>query len=129
VSARLDAVTEPRAKPVADAARGALADVQARAAAWPSLGTDAEVEARPIAEALYHVLAGSLLLEHGQALVMERGDYRTLVVAALYVRKYLRPPAPPAPLLPARALDQLGALIDWTPVPADTLTGDLVGHL
>ncbi len=129
VTARLDTVTDPRAKPVADAARGALAEVQGRVAAWPSLpASDAEVEARPVAEALYHVLAGSLLLEHGQALATERGDYRTFLVAALYMRKYLRPPAPPAPLLPPRALEQLGALIDWTPVPADALTGDLLGH-
>jgi hypothetical protein len=88
----------------------------------------AEIDARPVAEALYHILAGSLLLEHGQALVSQREDYRTFLVAALYLRKYLRPPAPPAPLLPPRALDHLGALIDWTPVPADALTGDLLGH-
>ena len=129
VSARLDTVTDPRAKPVADAVRGTLADVHARVATWPrARAADAEVEARPVAEALYHVLAGSLLLEHGQALVTECGDYRTFVVASLYVRKYLRPPATPAPLLPPRALDQLPALIDWTPVPAEALTGDLSGH-
>ena len=129
VTDRLDTVTDPRAKPVADVARGALADVQARVAAWPRLpAADAEVEARPVAETLYHVLAGSLLLEHGQTLATERGEYRTFLVAALDMRTYLRPPATPAPVLPPRALDQLGALIDWTPVPADALAGDLLGH-
>jgi acyl-CoA dehydrogenase len=128
MSARLDAVSDPRAKPVADAVRGTLADVQARVAAWPGLGADAEVEARPVAETLYHVLAAGLLLEHGQSLATERGDYRTFLVAALYIRKYLRRPAPPAPVLPPRALDQLGALIDWTPVRADALASDLLGH-
>jgi len=129
LTARLDAVTDPRAKPVADAVRGAFADVQARVAAWPSVGAVAsEVEARPVADALYHILAGSLLLEHGQALVTERADYRTFLVAALYMRKYLRPSAPPAPVLPPPALEHLAALIDWTPVPADSLAGDLLGH-
>jgi len=129
VTGRLDTVTDPRAKPVADAVRGTLADVHARVAAWPrGRSADTEVEARPVAEALYHALAGSLLLEHGQLLVTERGDYRTFLVASLYVRKYLRPPAPPAPLVPPRTLDQLAALIDWTPVPADALSGDLPGH-
>jgi acyl-CoA dehydrogenase len=129
VTDRLDTVTDPRAKLIADAVRGALAEVQERVAAWPALaGSDAEVEARPVAETLYHVVAGGLLLEHGQALATERGDYRTFLVAAVYTRKYLRPPAPPAPLLPPRALDHLAALIDWTPLPADALTGDLLGH-
>ncbi|MEX2146078.1 MAG: acyl-CoA dehydrogenase family protein [Candidatus Rokuibacteriota bacterium] len=126
---RLEAVTDPGAKTVADAVRAALSDVQGRVAAWPALpAAEAEVEARPVAEVLYHVLAGSLLLEHGQALAADGGDYHAFLVAALYVRKYLRPPAPPAPLLPPRALEHLGALIDCTPVPADALAGDLLGH-
>ncbi|HUF90915.1 MAG TPA: acyl-CoA dehydrogenase family protein [Candidatus Limnocylindria bacterium] len=126
---RLEAVTDPGAKTVADAVRATLSDVQARAAAWPALpAPETEVDARPVAEALYHILAGSLLLGHGQALAAEGGDHHALLVAALYVRRYLRPPAPPAPLLPARALEHLGALIDGTPVPAEALAGDLLGH-
>jgi acyl-CoA dehydrogenase len=130
LGARLDAVTDPAAKPIADAVRGVLAEVQRRVAAWAALpAEDTDVEARPIADALYHVLAASLLLEQGQALRAQRGNYRTFLVAALYIRKYLRPPAPPAPLFPARVLERLAALVDWTPVAADALAGDLLGHL
>jgi len=46
---------------------------------------------------------------------------RKLVAGALYVRKWLRPPAPPASVFTSRECDWLPALVDWTPVPAEAL--------
>jgi alkylation response protein AidB-like acyl-CoA dehydrogenase len=122
VAARLDAVAEPEAEAAADAVRAALAEVERRAGAWPGLrDAERELEARSVAEALYHVLAASLLLEEGQTLAAKRGDAHKLLVAALYVRRWLRPPAPPAPSVPARALEWLPALVDWAPLPREAL--------
>ncbi len=120
--ARLDAVTEPAAKPWVDAVRTTLADVARLAAAWPALGAaEREAEARPVAETLYHALAASLLLAEGLARREQADDAHKLLVGALYVRRWLRPAPPPAPPLPPRALAWLDALIDWTPVPVEAL--------
>jgi alkylation response protein AidB-like acyl-CoA dehydrogenase len=123
VTGRLEAVSEPAAKPWVDAVRTALADVARMVEAWPALAKpERELEARPVADLLYHALAASLLLAEGQALRERRDDFRKFVAAALYVRKWLRPPAPPAPLFSPRALGWLEALTDWTPVPAAALS-------
>jgi hypothetical protein len=42
---------------------------------------------RPVADALYHALAGAWLLAEGQALWHERQSARKLVAGAPYVRK------------------------------------------
>jgi alkylation response protein AidB-like acyl-CoA dehydrogenase len=121
-SRRLDMLAEPAAKPGADQVRTVLAEVAARIDGWPGLPRpDREIDARPVADTLYHVLAASLLLAEGQRLRDRRGDCRKLLAALLYVRRWLRPPAPPAPLLPAEALPWLEALADWTPVGPEAL--------
>jgi acyl-CoA dehydrogenase len=127
VGGRLDAVQERAAKPAADLVRTALADLQQRATAWPGR-EDRELDARAAAETLYHVLAAALLLEEGQTLRQRRGDFRKLLVATLYARRWLTPAAPGAPPFSARTLAQLERLVDWHPIAADTLAADPAGH-
>jgi alkylation response protein AidB-like acyl-CoA dehydrogenase len=120
--ARLDAVTEPRAKRWSDVVAGTLAELRSRTAAWPRLSAaDRELDARPVADTLYHALAGALLLAEGERLWQEGRGARKLLTAALYLRKWLRPPAPPASVFTARECEWLSALVDWTPVPAEAL--------
>jgi hypothetical protein len=120
---RLDAVTEPRAKRWSDVVAGTLAELRSRTAAWPRLSAaDRELDARPVADTLYHALAGALLLAEGERLWQEARGARKLLTAALYLRKWLRPPAPPASVFTARECEWLSALVDWTPVPAEALT-------
>jgi alkylation response protein AidB-like acyl-CoA dehydrogenase len=120
ITARLDSVTEPRAKPAVDAVRTALDEVTRQARAWPALVPhDRERAARPVAETLYHALAAGLLLAEGEALRGRTGSARKLVVGALYARKWLRRETA---LLPWPVLEQLDALIDWDPVAAELLT-------
>jgi alkylation response protein AidB-like acyl-CoA dehydrogenase len=128
VAARLDAVREDAAKPTADLVRAALGDVERRAAAWAGASPAArELEARATAEALYHVLATALLLEEGQTLRAQRGDFRKLLIAALYARRWLAASAPGAPPFSWAALERLERLVDWRPVAADALAGDPAG--
>jgi alkylation response protein AidB-like acyl-CoA dehydrogenase len=123
VNRRLDTVGEPAAKPWVDLVRMALGDVGGPVDGWPALGRpEREVEARPVADVLYHTLAASLLLAEGQVLLEQRDDFRKFLVAALYIRRWLAPPAPPAPVFSPRALAWLEALADWTPVPAEALS-------
>jgi hypothetical protein len=129
VAARLEAVRDRAAKPAADLVRAALADIQRRAAVWPAQEARArELEARTAAETLYHVLATALLLDEGQTLRAQRGDYRKLFVAALYARRWLAPSAAGVPTFSWRVLEQLDRLVDWRPIAADALAGDPVGH-
>ena len=128
VGARLDAVQERAAKPAADLVRTALADIQQRAAAWPGRDTaDRELDARGAAETLYHVLATALLLEEGQTLRQRRGDFRKLLVATLYARRWLAPTSPGVSPFSSRTLAHLERLVDWQPVAADALAGDPAG--
>jgi alkylation response protein AidB-like acyl-CoA dehydrogenase len=129
VAARLDAVQDRAAKPAADLVRTALADVQRRAAAWSRReAPDRELEARTAAETLYHVLAAALLLEEGQTLRAQRGDFRKLLVAALYARRWLAATPPGVPPFSWRTLEQLERLVDWHPIAAEALAGDLAGQ-
>lgn len=122
VQSRLDEVTEPRAKRWADVVAGTLADLRRRIAAWPELpGADRELDARPVADTLYHALAGALLLAEGERLWRERRSARKLLAASLYLRRWLRPPPPPASVFTARECAWLPALVDWTAVPAEAL--------
>jgi hypothetical protein len=125
VQAHLDAVSEPRAKAWLDVVAATMAELRRRVAAWPAQAdADRELEARPVADALYHALAGALLLAEGQALLRERQSARKLLAGALYLKKWLRPPAPPASVFTARECAWVPALIDWTPVPLDALGPD-----
>jgi alkylation response protein AidB-like acyl-CoA dehydrogenase len=120
VVALLDVVSEPGAKSWADEIRGAAREVHDRIAAWPALGEDArQLDARPVADRLYHVLAAALLLREGQALRDRDGGFRKLLAAALYVRRWLQPAREPA-FTPAQ-LAWLDALAGWSPVPRAAL--------
>lgn len=124
VRRQLAGIGEPSAKPWADVARTILADLEEQAAGWPGAEpATRELGARPLADALYHALAGSLLLAEGQRLREERGDFRKLVAAALYLKRWLRAPAPGRPPFTAAELASLEALLDWTPLEADALAG------
>ncbi len=130
LGARLDGVRERHAKPVADLVRAALAEVERRVSAWAALPADVrELEARPVAETLYHALATALLLEEGQTLLAQRRDHHKLLVAALYARRWLTPARPGAPLFPARALESLERLVDWRPIAADALAAEAPGSV
>ena len=125
VQARLDTVTEPRAKAWVDVVAATVAELRRRAAAWPGLSdAERELDARPVADALYHALAGALLLAEGQILLGERQSARKLLAGAFYVKKWLRPPAPPASVFSGRECGHLPALIDWTPVAVEALAPD-----
>lgn len=122
LQSRLDEVTEPRAKRWAHVVAAALADLRRRTAAWPALAeADRELDARPVADALYHALAGALLLAEGERLWRDHRSARKLLAGSLYLRKWLRPPAGPASVFTARECAWLTALVDWTPVPAEAL--------
>jgi len=123
IGARLDTVSEAAAKPWADLLRRALERVARETAAWPGReGPERDLQARAVADTLYHVLAASLLLAEGQRLLQrERPDFRKLLVGALYARRWLRPPALPASWVSWPALEWLPSLVDWTPMPAEAL--------
>jgi alkylation response protein AidB-like acyl-CoA dehydrogenase len=122
VSRRLATVSEHGAKPWADVVLQTLEAVEREVGRWPDLPKpERELQARPVADTLYHLLAASLLLGDGQTLREQTGDCRTLLVAILYVRRWLRPQAPQAPLFPLADLGWLDALLDWNPVPASAL--------
>ncbi|HEU4369094.1 MAG TPA: acyl-CoA dehydrogenase family protein [Methylomirabilota bacterium] len=128
VQGRLDSVGAPTAKRWVDVVAGTLADLRRRVAAWPALdAADRELDARPVADALYHTLAGALLLAEGQALWQQRRSARKWLAAALYLKKWLRPPASPASVFTAGECAWLPALVDWTPIPADALTAESGG--
>ena len=128
VQSRLDGVGAPHAKRWVDVAAGTVADLRRRVAAWPGLGAvERELDARPVADALYHALAGALLLAEGQALWQQRQSARKLLAGALYLRRWLRPPAPPASVFTARECGRLPALVDWTPIGADALAPESTG--
>jgi hypothetical protein len=128
VQSRLDTVSEPRAKPWVDVVAATMAEVARHVAAWPSqTAAERELDARPVADALYHAMAGALLLAEGQALLSQRQSARKHLAAALYLRRWLRPPTPPASSFTPRDCAWLPALLDWTPVPVEALTPDAAG--
>jgi acyl-CoA dehydrogenase len=119
---RLAQVTEPLAKPWVDVVAAVLGDVEGVVARWPrSAPAERDLEARPIAETLYHALAASLLLGEGQALVGERQDARKFLVGALYAKRWLRPVLPGRGVFAPGDLDALEALVDWQLVPMTAL--------
>ncbi|HXH81498.1 MAG TPA: acyl-CoA dehydrogenase family protein, partial [Candidatus Tectomicrobia bacterium] len=77
VQQKLDAVTDRHAKPWAEVVAATIAEIQRRVAAWPALdAAERELDARPVADALYHALSGALLLAEGQALRDATGSAR-----------------------------------------------------
>ncbi len=79
-------------------------------------------EARAFADALYHVLATSLLLAEGQRLRDGRDDFHKLLVGAYYARRWLAATAPGMPAFGVGELDALPALAQWAPIPREALT-------
>src|SRR4030095_16463399 len=76
-----------------------------------------ELEARPVADALYHLLAASLLLADGQALLEGKSDAHRLLSGALYLRRWVvSREAGAAPFGP-REIEWLHALADFRAVP------------
>ena len=124
IAQRLEGVSEPLAQSWIHATRSALRATADAIGTWTALpGPDRELSARPVADALYHLLAAALLLAEGQVLRDRSGDFRKFVVAALYIRKWLCPTPPGQPVFSARQLQWLDSLADWTPVPAAALAG------
>jgi alkylation response protein AidB-like acyl-CoA dehydrogenase len=122
ITQRLDSVSEPLARASIDAVRSAMRDIATVIDTWPAQSAaQRELGARPVADMLYHLLAAALLLAEGQILRERSGDFHKLLVAALYVRKWLQPTAPGRPLFSTQHLEWLEALADWTPVPAAAL--------
>ena len=122
IGARLQHVAEPAAKPWVDVVVQAVEALRRRIDVWPALTReDLELEAKPAADLLYHLLAASLLLGEGQALRERSQDFRKLLVGALYVQRWLTPRDPRPTLRRARPGVWLDALIAWTPVPKSAL--------
>jgi alkylation response protein AidB-like acyl-CoA dehydrogenase len=118
----LAGVGERAAGSTVDAVREVAAALARRTAAWSGLDrAERELEARPVADALYHLVAASLLLREGQRLRDQTGSCRKFLVAALYLRRWLRPVTPGAPVFTPHQLARLEALVDWTDVPATAL--------
>jgi acyl-CoA dehydrogenase len=114
---RLDQVAEPFSKRWVEVVTTDLDALIAHVDRWPARGhPDLELAARPVADSLYHLLAASLLLAEGQALLELRGSARKLLAAALYARKWLRPPPRTESVFSSRDLEHVDALVDWTPV-------------
>jgi alkylation response protein AidB-like acyl-CoA dehydrogenase len=116
---RLARVAEPAAKPWVDLVRAGLESVAGQAAGWAALpAAERELQARPMADTLYHLLAGSLLLAEGQLLREQGNGYRKLLAAGLYLDRWLEPRGPASPPFTARQIDWLEAMAEWRPIDA-----------
>ena len=123
ISARLQQVTEPAAKPWVDVVVQAIESLKRRMDGWAALShEEAELEAKPAADLLYHLLAAGLLLHEGQLLRDRSQDFRKLLVGALYVQRWLAVRDAQAPAFSVRDLGWLESMIGWTPIPAEALT-------
>jgi alkylation response protein AidB-like acyl-CoA dehydrogenase len=119
---RLSRVTEAAAKPWVDVAREALDVTRRRIAGWAGLPrAEQELEARPVADTLYHLLAASLLLADGQTLFEGRGDAHRLLSGALYLRRWVVSREAGAPPFGGREIEWLDALADFRPIPLSAL--------
>lgn len=126
IGARLQQVTEPAAKPWVDVVTQAIESLRRRLDGWAALSREeAELEAKPAADLLYHLLAAGLLLHEGQLLRDRSQDFRKLLVGALYVQRWLALRDAASPPFSARDLGWLDAMIGWTPIPAAALARDL----
>jgi alkylation response protein AidB-like acyl-CoA dehydrogenase len=119
---RLGRVTEPAAKPLVDLVRSNLEAVTRQTAGWAAQSADErELGARPVADALYHLLAGSLLLAEGQLLREQGRGHRKLLAAGLYLKRWLEPRGPASPPFSARQIEWLESLAEWRPIDAAAL--------
>jgi alkylation response protein AidB-like acyl-CoA dehydrogenase len=119
---RLAAVAEPAAKPWVDQVRAGLETIARQVASWAALpAAERELGARPVADTLYHLLAGSLLLAEGQALREQGKGFRKLLAAGLYLKRWLEPRSPASPPFTARQIEWLDAMAEWRPIDAAAL--------
>jgi alkylation response protein AidB-like acyl-CoA dehydrogenase len=122
VTERLAAVAEPAAKPWVDQVRAGLETIAGQVAGWAALPVaERELGARPVADTLYHLLAGSLLLAEGQALREQGKGFRKLLAAGLYLKRWLEPRSPASPPFTARQIEWLDAMAGWRPIDAAAL--------
>jgi acyl-CoA dehydrogenase len=119
---RLGRVAEPAAKPWVDLLKANLETVTRQAAGWAAQpAPERELAARPVADTLYHLLAGSLLLAEGQLLREQGGGYRKLLAAGLYLKRWLEPRGPASPPFTARQIEWLEPLAEWRAIDAAAL--------
>ena len=122
VTGRLARVSEPAAKPLVDLVKENLEAVTRQAAGWAAQpAAERELAARPVADTLYHLLAGSLLLAEGQLMREQGRGYRKLLAAGLYLKRWLEPRGPASPPFSARQVEWLDALAEWRPIDAPAL--------
>jgi acyl-CoA dehydrogenase len=122
LSERLGRVSQAAAKPWVDVAREGMEMARRRIAGWTAQAQDErELEARSVADTLYHVLAASLLLTEGQARLEATGDAHRLLSGALYLRRWVAPRDASAPPFGPRELEWLDPLADGAPVPVSAL--------
>ncbi|HET8532270.1 MAG TPA: acyl-CoA dehydrogenase family protein, partial [Methylomirabilota bacterium] len=122
VGERLGRVAEPSAKPLVDLARASLEAVARQTAGWAARpAAERELAARPVADTLYHLLAGSLLLAEGQALREQGQGFRKLLSAGLYLKRWLEPRGPASPLFSARQVEWLEPLAEWRSIDESAL--------
>lgn len=122
ITERLTQVTDAAARPCVAAATAALGAIERQIVSWEALSqTDRELRARPVADALYHTLAASVLLAEGQVLRDRCGDFHKFLTAALYTQRWLQPTPVGEPAFASSQLAWVDALIDWTPIPRDAV--------
>ena len=109
----------PGAEPWVGLVMANLETVTRQAAGWAAQpAAERELGARPVADTLYHLLAGSLLLAEGQLLREQGGGYRKLLAAGLYLKRWLEPHDPASPPFTARQIEWLDSLAEWRPIDA-----------
>ena len=123
ITERLARVAEPAAKPWVDLVKAGLDVVALQAAGWATLlpAAERELQARPVADTLYHLLAGALLLAEGQALREQGKGFRKLLAAGLYLRRWLEPRGSASPPFTARQIEWLEPMTEWRAIDASAL--------
>jgi hypothetical protein len=114
---RLAAQRDPTVSRATALAQGALDSLSAAITKWLALeSAQREVRMRRLTLQLAHVVTAALLVESAGIQASEDGNYRCLVMAARYLRRYVYPPREGLALeenyTPLEAFD---ALIDWMP--------------
>jgi len=96
-----------------DLARAGLEAVTRQCAGWAAQpAAERELAARPVADALYHLLAGALLLAEGEALREQGRGFRKLLVGGLYLTRWLAARPAASPPFTARQIEWLEPLAD-----------------
>jgi hypothetical protein len=74
-----------------------------------------------VADTLYHLLAGSLLLAEGQGLREQGHGFRKLLSAGLYLKRWLEPRGSASPPFTARQVEWLEPLAGWRAIEESAL--------